>query len=298
MSILKELVGRLFLGLKLFQRRRANLIAASATFYGVLSSLPLLMLLVTVLALALDNFQKAQESVLTLVSENFPNLSPLIYKNIELLLQGREAGQGKFDILNIAFLIFFSVSFFNATLNGIEVITQNFSNKNILNRFKALLGIGFTILFFLLISVMAPLTHYLYWATQENMFVLKLIELLPVLSGLFEWVNSLGQIVVWFLNSTFAMGLLCILYFANLYRWLFSFKRTLRECFFGAFVFGIAFIVGKSMFWLYFKFAKDNMVSNYGDFYTLIMALMWIYFVMCSFFYGACVIYAKKDKTS
>ena len=51
------------------------------------------------------------------------------------------------------------------------------------------------------------------------------------------------------------------------------------------------FFVGKTFYWVYLKHFQTEMIKNFGDFYTIVEAVVWIYFLACSFFYSASVTY-------
>ena len=63
----------------------------------------------------------------------------------------------------------------------------------------------------------------------------------------------------------------------------------MREAMLGAFTFVFFLIMGKSLFWIYFTNVRGALIQSYGDYYTIIVGLVWVFIVMCFFFYGACL---------
>jgi membrane protein len=80
-----------------------------------------------------------------------------------------------------------------------------------------------------------------------------------------------------------------ILYFTFLYRWFFNWKISNSQALVGTLTFVGAIFLGKLLFYSYFAYLRTNLVASYGDYYTAVVALLWIFQVMCFFFFGACL---------
>jgi membrane protein len=63
---------------------------------------------------------------------------------------------------------------------------------------------------------------------------------------------------------------------------------------FGAVTTLVSVAVAKTFYWVYLHYMKAELVQSFGNFYTMIVAVLFIYFVMLSFFYGASVAYAPS----
>ena len=100
----------------------------------------------------------------------------------------------------------------------------------------------------------------------------------------------------YWLNSNFLHITILIIYFTELYRWLFSWKIRLSEAFVAAMAFSISVFLGKSIFWIYIYYVRTSLIRNYGDLYTSVMGVIWIFYLMCFFFYGACVCNVYKER--
>ena len=123
-------------------------------------------------------------------------------------------------------------------------------------------------------------------------------EYFPQTTDFFNYVASMDFGVNFVLSTNLIPFLLFLVYFTVLYRWLFHWKIKLIHSFFGSFIFVSALIIGKNLFYWYFYFARETLKKNYGDYYTFIVAMIWIFIVMCFFFYGACLchIYDTKNE--
>jgi membrane protein len=87
-----------------------------------------------------------------------------------------------------------------------------------------------------------------------------------------------------------------LLFFSFLYKSVIPLKVSIKDSFAGALTFVGCFMAGKSFYWVYHLYSKDGLSQAYGNFYTMVIATFWIYFLMSSFFYGACVASLKTQK--
>jgi membrane protein len=128
-----------------------------------------------------------------------------------------------------------------------------------------------------------PLTQFFY----TNFEVLR-----PVLKFLLK-INLRKS---YWLNSNWLHVLVLLAYFTFLYRWLFSWKIKLHEAFVAALAFSLSVFLGKSLFWIYIYYVRAGLMRNYGDLYTTVMGVVWLFYLMCFFFYGACVCHIYRER--
>jgi membrane protein len=125
---------------------------------------------------------------------------------------------------------------------------------------------------------------------KDNFFFTSIKEYFPQAEGILDFFVGLEQMGMNFiLHSNLIPFILFLVYFTLLYKWLFQKKITLKGSVFGSlfFVFGAIFV--KFLGSLYFSFVKKGLLQNYGEYYTFIIAFLWIFFVMCCFYYGSCI---------
>ena len=108
-----------------------------------------------------------------------------------------------------------------------------------------------------------------------------------------ETMNTVTEFVV---GGSFLPALLSLGFFTAFYKLAAPISVRWRDSLTEATAFVGCFIAGKSFYWIYLLYSKEAMTQSYGNFYTLIIAVIWVYFLNCSFFYGAAVSYLKYQK--
>lgn len=280
----------------IFLEKRAGLIAAGATFYILLSIVPLVLLLVKVFGLVLGDVDQTQTQIFDLGGKLFPDAAPQVLNLIKEIISGPLKGEAKFTILNFVFLSFASLGFFNAVLKGVYLINGG-KDRSLFRKFEGLILVGFSILV-VSISLSAPTFLTLMESTLKNNFLLNTLkETIPQLKGILNYFSHLNLGINFLIKSNVIHFLLFFVYFTFLYGWLFDWKLRKREFFLGSFTFVSALLIAKKLFYIYIKYFRENLVNNYGDYYTYILGMMWIFLMMCFFFYGACFLQARKEST-
>jgi membrane protein len=99
----------------------------------------------------------------------------------------------------------------------------------------------------------------------------------------------------WLSSTTLHIGILLI-YFSLLYRWLFNWRIKFQEAFVASLAFSVSIFLGKSLFWVYMYYVRTSLMRNYGDLYTSVMGVVWLFYLMCFFFYGACICHVYKER--
>jgi membrane protein len=106
--------------------------------------------------------------------------------------------------------------------------------------------------------------------------------------------NMVQQFTPWavssieFLNRFNALPVIFSLgFFTIFYKWTILLPLSWKDSFKGAMTFVACLMAGKSFYWVYIQLMRADIQANYGNFETLITAVLWVYFMMCAFFYGA-----------
>lgn len=285
-----------FYAIFIFLEKRAGLIAAGATFYVLLSIVPLVLLLVKVFGLVLGDVDETQIQIFTLAGKVFPDAAPQVLNLIKEIISGPLKGEARFTIVNFVFLSFASLGFFNAVLKGVYLINGG-KESSLFRKFEGLILVGFSILV-VSISLTAPAFLNLVESTIKNNFLLETLkETIPQMRGFLGYFSQLNLGTGFLVRTNVIHFLLFLIYFTFLYGWLFSWKLRKADFFLGSFTFVSAFLIGKNLFYIYIKYFRENLVSNYGDYYTYILGMMWIFLMMCFFFYGACFLQARKESS-
>ena len=87
------------------------------------------------------------------------------------------------------------------------------------------------------------------------------------------------------IKSDFFALVLFIIYFSFALRWIFKSRLAWKHAVISAFFFSTGLFLMKRGFWLYLLTLKQSLLSNYGKAYTLVLAAVWIYLIMCFFFF-------------
>jgi membrane protein len=268
--LIKRMMNRLLDGFFHFKKRKGEIVAGSATFFSLLSFGPILLTLITLSGFFFPTPDEAKNFVLGAINNNFPNLAPWIFKSISQIVSTQLKGDTGFSFLNFFVLVYASLGVISSLHFGLKTISKEESSGGfLLDDMRSLIAGVSVALFmggFLMLSSPNILKGWLYTSNASwNDFSDTLIayNILPALC-------SLG-------------------FFTFYYQWSTPKSISLKESFYGASTFVATFMVGKSFYWVYHLYTKDTLSQSYGNFYTLVVAVLWVYYLMCAFFYGASV---------
>lgn len=273
-DLTKALILRLAQGLLLFKRRKGEVIAGASTFFTLLSFAPLILLFINLVGLLISDNAQARDYVMKVVLESFPKVDSWIYTGIENVINSQLHDSG-IGFLEVAFLIFASMGISTSIVFGINILSKVDPDGGLLGddlrSFVA--GLGITIYIVLLVCV------------GQKGPVQEIIQS-------FSW--GVGFVALF--DNSFISSLLSLLFFSLFYKFCPSIKVSTRDAFHGGITFVLCFLLGRSSYWVYVKYFKDDLIADYGQFTNFMIALIWIYFLMCCFYYGASVAYSSKEK--
>jgi len=274
----------------LFNKKKGSSLAASSSFYVIMSIVPLTLLFIRMVGIALGDLGKSEKEIFVLAGGLFPNAAPEMLLQFKSLLAGPLFGGGAFTLINTIILLITGFGLFNSIWNGLYLMTDD---KTHTSKWKYLQGMGIIAISISSLIFLLALPPILMGALSffKKSGAIEYMQTIQALSGFVDWLNSINLKSFKFLKSNVFIGLLILGYFTFLYRWFFRFKITWRESFFSSFTFVFFLLLAKNLFWVYLKNARGTLVANYGDYYTFILACTWIFLVMCLFFFGACLSY-------
>jgi membrane protein len=273
----------------LFHEKRGTTLASSSTFYILLATVPFFLLIIRVIGMLLGDLETTSTKFFDLASKFLPDVAPEILNQIQNIVKGPLFAKGKFTIINFLILMASSLSFFNSIWNGLFLITEDKSYLNHSKHLKGLLVIGVTILLLTVLFFLPTLIFYVGKLMSHNALV-DYIELnYPDLFSRLSLFSGKGLDLSFVVKSNFFHFIIFASFFSFLYRWFFSWKLSLKQALAGSFTFSFLIITGKNLFWIYFMYVRETLVRNYGDYYTVIIAIIWLYLTMSFFYYGACV---------
>ena len=278
-----------------FRKKKVSILASASSFYVMLSLIPLSLLLVRVLGMFLGDVEDTRVKLFKLGNALFPDADAQILTTLEKIVEGPLYGSAPFTYLNFFFLAFASLSFFNSIWTGLAIITKD-ESKNLWVRLKGLSIIAGTMVLLMLIILIPAFLRFMEGLVKDNFVSSTIKEYFPQTTDFFNYVAGMDFGVNFILSTNLIPFVLFLVYFTILYRWLFHWKIKLFHAFLGSFIFVSALIIGKNLFYWYFYFARETLKKNYGDYYTFIVAMIWLFIVMCFFFYGACLCHIYDTK--
>lgn len=280
-----------------FHKKKVSLLASASSFYVILCLVPLSLLLVRVLGTFLGDVTETRTKLFELGYKLLPDTNTQFLSTLEKIVEGPLYGSTHFTWINFIFLAFASLAFFNSIWTGLAIITKD-EAKNLWVRLKGLSIIAGTMILLSLIILIPAFLRFMEGFVKDNFMISMIKDYFPQTSGFFNYVAGLDLGANFIISTNLIPFVLFLIYFTILYRWLFHWKIKLINSFLGSFIFVSALIIGKNLFYWYFYFAREVLIKNYGDYYTFIVAMIWIFVVMCFFFYGACLchIYETKDE--
>lgn len=295
-QFLKDGLTNLYRGAILFYKKKGTTLASSSSFYALITVVPFALLMVRGIGYFLGDLGKTQKYLFIIGSQFFPEVAPQLLMKLQMLIKGPLFAGTKFTLLNFFVLLISTITFLNSIWMGIFFITDD---KSILNWWKILKGfviIGITLLMLSLIFLLPPVIITIAKFLQTNYLTRFIWDNFEVLRPFLKFVLKINLKKSYWLNSNFLHITVLITYFTILYRWLFSWKIRLHEAFVAALAFSFSVFIGKSIFWVYFYYLRTSLMRNYGDLYTTVVGVIWLFYLMCFFFYGACVCHVYKER--
>ena len=268
--IVKRVVNRLLDGFFHFKKRKGEIVAGSATFFSIISFGPILLWMISLAGIFFTSQVEARDFVLGVVKNNMPNLAPWILDSIKNIVTAQLEGNTGFSFINFLVLLYSSLGIVTSLFFGVNTISKSESKGGFFVEDIRNMGMGLSVAFFMAgFMILSHKPTMLHW-----------------LSTSYEGVNSISN---FFINYNLLPAIFALCFFTFFYQWSTPDRISFKESLYGASSFVGCFAVGKSFYWVYHLYTKDSMGQAYGNFYTLVVAVMWVYFLMCAFFYGASV---------
>lgn len=293
---IKESLFNLYRGTVLFYQKKGTTLASSSSFYMLITVVPFSLLMVRGIGYFLGNLDKTQKYLFLIGSQFFPEVAPQLLMKLQILIKGPLFAGTNFTLLNFLFLTVSTVTFLNSIWMGIFFITED---KSILSPMRILKGfviVVLTLLMLSLIFILPPIIIFMFKFLQTNALTHFFFDNFDFLRPVIKFIYQLNLRKSYWLNSNILHISILITYFTVLYRWLFSWKIQLHEAFVAALAFSLSVFLGKSIFWVYIYYVRNSLMRNYGDLYTTVMGIIWLFYLMCFFFYGACVCQIYKER--
>ncbi len=261
-----------------FSKNEAMTFAACTAFYTIFS-LPGLLIISLTVASYFYSEGEVREELLNQVTETLGSDSAETFDNI-IRSAGVEGQSFWAKVLGIGVLIFSATTVFVSLQNSINHIwhikakPQRGLLKFLINRllsFSMVASIGFVLLVSLLVdAIIVIFFRYLSNLLDESTLFLASIA-----------------------NFIFAQGILIVI-FGLMYRVLPDARVKWRDVWLGAFVTMLLFALGKYLLGIYM--ANSDVGSAYGTAGSLVFILIWIYYSVIIFLFGAQITFYIAEK--
>ena len=292
----KDGTKNLYKGALLFHDKKGTTLASSSTFYALITIVPFMLLIVRGIGYFIGNVNQTQKYIFILGGRFFPEVAPELLIKLQMMIKGPLFAGKQFTLLNFFVLAVSAITFLNSIWMGIYFITEDKSILSIWRILKGLVIIGITLTMVMLLFLLPPMIIYIIKFIQTNMITQFLYENFDFLRPLLTFIKKVNLRKSYWLNSSSLHITILIIYFTILYRWLFSWKIHLKEAFVAAMAFSFSVFLGKSVFWIYIYYVRGGLMRNYGDLYTSVVGVVWLFYLMCFFFYGACVCHVYRER--
>jgi membrane protein len=276
-KMLVKLAIRLITGFLHFRKRKGEILAGSTTFFGILSFGPVLLLMISMVGWSGMSDVQAKDYVLDAIEHNFPTVASSVLKSIEDIITARLKTGFADDFLNLFFLLYSSMGIISSIMFGMHSIAQQEIRGGFLveDLRSMLVGIFGSLFIF-------SLLFYGYYG--------------PILAKKMVGPGSLEELARYMLTSNTVPIALSLTFFTFFYQFASTNIVRLKDSFLGAITFVACFSLGKSFYWLYLQLSQETLTQSYGSFYTMFVAVFWVYYLMCSFFYGASVAFCYSQE--
>lgn len=283
--------------IKLYSERKVSTLAAAASFYLILTVVPISLFLITIIGNAVGDLAEIKKWIFAFGENFIPEAGREFFNNLEAFLDGPLLNNSKFTIVNLIFLSYSGLSFINTIHDGLFLISNDRSHISWWRYLRGMVLIGSSVIFLIFLLSLDPLI-VLAMNLLKNNFITNLLlsvfdGLAPVIDFLTRLENSRG-----FLLKSSAFYFLGLgLYFAFVYRWFFNWKISLKRTLMASSVFVFLVLLGKNVFWIYMVYGRQSLMNSYGDFYTVIITFLWMFLLMSFFYFGACLCVIDPEKT-
>jgi len=278
----REIVIKAF---RRFFQQRGTTLAAASSFYFLLTVVPTALLLVRAVGLIFGDLSTALDQVFLVAQNFFPNLAGGFLITIRELVQTALFGSVNITIVNFIFLIIGSLSFVNSLWTGVYLITEDRSYLSWRNYLSGLSLLGFSSIFVFLVLMIPVLTLWFINFIKTNSFILAIYEAIDLPRQLLLQITLLDFDSNFLIKSDYFALTLFVLYFTYAFRQIFKSNLAWKHALISAITFSSGVFILKKVFWLYLQTLKESLLSNYGKAYTLVLGALWIYLLMCFFFF-------------
>jgi uncharacterized BrkB/YihY/UPF0761 family membrane protein len=276
-AVLRRFMNACIHGYYVYDKNSGDLFVGSATFYGLLSIIPVLSCATFMLGLFQNDMAHAHLQIFTELKATIPISAHGLLAQISDLTQSHLKNT-PLTFLNLALLAWTTKGFFSTLVSGLLNVTATKGRGGLVMGNLRALGTVFALVGVIICSFE--------WS-ENGFFTNYLIEQFPKDTYAKEIISAIARWQVFTIISS-------ILTVTLLYKWLL--KTPLFACVEGAVAFLGGFLALKSFYWIYLHYNSESTTALFGGFAPMIVSILWGYFAITSFFLGACVASLPKQK--
>ena len=276
-AVIRRFMNACIHGFYVYDKNAGGLYVGSATFYGLLSIIPVLSCATFMLGLFQNDMAHAHAELFDELKTLIPAASHGLLAQISELTQSHLKNT-PLTFLNLTLLAWTTKGFFSTLVNGLLKVTATKERGGfVMEHFRALGTV---------IALVGVLLCSFEWG-ENGYFTNFFIDQFSKDTYAKEIISAIARWQVFtMLSSALTVTLL--------YKWLL--KTPLFACIEGAAAFLGGFLALKSFYWIYLHYNAESTTALFGGFAPMIVSILWGYFAITSFFLGACVASLPNQK--
>lgn len=260
-----------------YGKNSGSLYVGSATFYALLSIIPVLSCATFLLGIFQGDMEQAHQKIFGELQAMIPPSGRPLLSQIGELTQAHLKNT-PLTFANIALLVWSTKGFFSTLVEGLMKVTNTRERGGAVMGTLRALGV--------IMAFGGVLLSSFEWG-PTGMFTQMLIDVFPKNTYAPEIITALASWQVFTIASNALMVTL-------LYRWLLG--TNYHACAEGAAAFIGSFLALKSFYWIYLHYNEASTVALFGGFAPMVISILWGYFAMTAFFIGACISSLPRQK--
>jgi len=265
-------IDQIIYGISLFRESRGEILAGSTTYFIIIASMPMLLSLGYLYSYILGDPEMALKHVISLVDIGVPNLDKAIFQNISNITK-TQLFKEDINYLNIFFLILSGLGFAQSTYFGLMYISDYRKDDPLQEGIYSLcIGMAVAAYFSVASFLMADIN--------------LINEFIPSNSSLSPLVEIITQ------NSVLCLAVFSVCSLTIFYKFMTPLKIRIIDGLLGACAFISLFAIGKTLHWVYLHYFQQELIENFGNLHSMIATTIWIYYLVASFFLGACIAFS------
>ncbi|MBD65848.1 MAG: hypothetical protein CME62_11620 [Halobacteriovoraceae bacterium] len=253
------------------KHKHAITLAASSTFFFLLCSIPFLFLTSSSLGYFFEegaNIEKILQHFAIIIPED---IMPAFKQVLAYIKSGLEKQKSSVLVHRI-FLVLSSLSFFGSIWKALEIITEEKAKNTLLKTLKSLgaILVSFTLFAMLIVGP----------------FFLNSVQIL-FKKGIFKEIETFQQLNLTTLQISginIFSTLMLFVFFFLFFKYVLAKRAKFISLLLSSLIFTGLILLTKYLFLSYIVIARDNLIGNFGSFYSVMLVMLWIFLSILSFY--------------